>query len=169
MRAVFQATAVVLALTLPAIGAAMGAATGPAVAEAPLYAVTGKVAAGTAVAIHEADLKAIGKTEIITSIFALGAGQHRVSGVLMRDLVKYVGGTGENVKVTALDGYAMDVPVSDFMNYDVILATEIDGRKLAIREKGPAWIVYPVSQHPELNDTIYEARSVWQVKSIDFN
>lgn len=120
----------------------------------------------TAVAVGADEYAAIGQTEISTTIFVLNDGEHKVKGVLMRDLVKYSGGTGEVVKLIALDGYEMSVPMTDFVKYDAVVATEIDGKPLSIRDHGPAWLIYPVSEHPELNDTVYESRAVWQIKSI---
>lgn len=122
-----------------------------------------------AVPIGPEEYTAIGQKEITTTIFIMNDGEHKVKGVLMRDLVKYSGGTGEIVKLVALDGYEMDIPMSDFTTYDAVVATEIDGKPLSIRDHGPAWLIYPVSEHPELKDTLYDSRAVWQIKSIEVN
>lgn len=122
-----------------------------------------------AMPIGAAEYTAIGLTEISTTIFTFKDGEHKVKGVLMRDLVKYSGGKGQAVKLTALDGYAMDIPMTDFETYDAIVATEIDGKPLSVRDHGPAWLIYPASQHPELNDTVYESRAVWQIKTIEID
>jgi len=87
----------------------------------------------------------------------------------MRDLVKYSGETSHSVRLTALDGYAMDLPMSDFEKYDAVVATEMDGKPLSVRDHGPAWLVYPASDHPELKDTVYDSRSVWQIKTIEID
>lgn len=123
----------------------------------------------TAVAVGADEYAAIGQTEITTTIFVLNDGEHKVKGVLMRDLVKYFGGEGDTVKLTALDGYAMDIPMADFEKYDAVVATEIDGKPLTVRDHGPAWLLYPFSSHPELNDTVYESRAVWQIKTIEID
>lgn len=117
-------------------------------------------------AIAQADLDAIGVTEISTKVLTMGDGKHAVKGVLGRDLLDFVKSQGETMKIVALDGYTMDVPVEDLRKYDVVVATEIDGKKLSVRDKGPAWLIYPVSAHKELDDTVYESRSVWQIKII---
>lgn len=122
-----------------------------------------------AVPIGADEFAAIGLTEISTTIFVLNDGKHKVKGVLMRDLVKYSGGHGDAVKLTALDGYAMDIPMTDFETYDVVVATEIDGKPLSVRDHGPAWLIYPASTHPELKDTVYESRAVWQIKTIEID
>ena len=137
----------------------------------PIYSVTGKIAAeqGAVRAIGAEDFAKIGPVEIRTKVLTLGEEQRSVKGVLARDLMKYLGAKGEYMKLVALDGYIIDVPVADIRKYDVVIATEIDGKTLSVRDKGPAWLIYPVSDHQELDDTVYEARSVWQIRTIEFN
>mgnify|MGYP003342889201 FL=1 len=118
------------------------------------------------VTISDSDYRAIGESEISTKVLTLGDGKRRVSGVLGRDLLAYVNAKGSTVTIEALDGYIMEVPVADLLKYDVILANRIDGAALSVRDKGPVWLIYPVSDHRELDDTIYESRSVWQIKRV---
>lgn len=89
-----------------------------------------------------------------------------VSGPLVRDLLKAAGLEGSKVVAKALDGYEMDIPMSDMTDFDVIAATRVDGKPLSVRDRGPAWIVYPNVDRPDLKDALYEARSVWQVKEL---
>jgi hypothetical protein len=94
-------------------------------------------------------------------------GPHEVRGPLVRDLLQAGGFTGATLHGAAYDKYEMDIPVADFTAFDVIAAVEVDGRPISIRERGPAWIVYPNVEHPELqNDPIYESRSIWQVREL---
>jgi len=141
----------------------------PAFAVEQAFPVNANISGEAPVTLAPELVHQIGEVEISTSIFVMGSEQHKVRGILLRDLMKHLGTKAENAKIAALDGYTMDVPTEDFLKYDVVLATEIDGQKLSVRDKGPAWIIYPASKHPELQDTVYEARSVWQVKSIEFN
>lgn len=151
--------------------AALGCFAVPAAAGQQIYDVTGHIdaAKGPSLSISADEVAAIGATEISTTIFVMGPEQHKVKGVLMRDLVKYAGGRGTSIKIIALDGYAMDIPMSDFDKYDAVVATEIDGKPLTVRDHGPAWLIYPASQHPELKDTVYDSRSVWQIKTIEID
>ena len=137
----------------------------PAIASENYFEVT--TANGPKV-IGPADYAAIGEAEISTKVLTMGDGKHSVSGVLGRALIDYVNGSGATMRITAIDGYEMEVPVADLKKYDVVIATAIDGKALSVRDKGPAWLIYPVSDHKELDDTIYESRSVWQIKSIKF-
>lgn len=152
------------------LAAAVGASVmvRPAAAAATLFELSAG-AGQPARAIAADDFDKIGRTEIETTIFVMGKDKHVVRGVLMRDLAAYAGATGERVTITAVDGYALTIPAADFTAYDAVVATEIDGQPLSAGDRGPAWLIYPVSEHPELADAVYESRMVWQIKSMRFD
>lgn len=93
-------------------------------------------------------------------------GSHRFDGVLMRDLLSHVGAQGESVRALALNGYSLDIPVHDFHEFDVLLATHMDGQRLRSHNKGPLWIIYPRDQHRKLQDIRYDYRWVWQLRRL---
>ena len=87
-------------------------------------------------------------------------------GPLARAVLDAVDARGEQVTATALNDYGAEIPVSDFREYDVILATHKDGERMSVRERGPIFVIYPFDNHPELHrETIY-GRSVWQVNRL---
>lgn len=66
------------------------------------------------------------------------------SGVMMEDFVKIIGadpGAG-GIRMTALDDFVADLPMSDLMSGTVMLATRQDGAPLKLREGGPARILF---------------------------
>ena len=72
-------------------------------------------------------------------------------GPLVRDVLARVGlDKLDQVRFTAANDYFVDIPTEDFTEYDAILAMEADGEKLGRREKGPLWLMYPISDHSEL-------------------
>jgi hypothetical protein len=91
---------------------------------------------------------------------------HEVRGPLIQSLLDQAGFAANEYTAVAIDGYEIDVPGEDFRMHGVIAAVEVDGKPLAVRDKGPAWIVYPRTDKPELSDPIYESRSVWQLKEL---
>ncbi|MBR9862889.1 MAG: molybdopterin-dependent oxidoreductase [Rhodobacteraceae bacterium] len=70
------------------------------------------------------------------------------------------------LRMTALNDFSVDVPASDAFKYDVILAVHQNGEKMSVRDKGPIWIIYPMDDHPELSDSLYSDRLIWQLSSI---
>ncbi|WP_226778886.1 molybdopterin-dependent oxidoreductase [Oceaniglobus trochenteri] len=111
-------------------------------------------------------LRAMPQTTLVTSTVVTD-GTHRFTGVLMRDLLDSVGASGDIVVATALNDYIVDLPMSDFHDYDVILAHAMDGAPLERDDKGPLWIVYPRDDHAELQDIRYDYRWVWHLSGLE--
>ena len=90
-------------------------------------------------------------------------------GPLLRSLLEKLDIKAENITISALNDYKAVVPVSDAYEYDVILATEVNGKAMNIRDKGPIFILYPFDQNPSLKNEVIYNRSVWQANKIDVN
>ena len=90
----------------------------------------------------------------------------RFEGPLARDLMKRVGARGSRVHATAINDYAVDIPMEDFENYPVILAMKMNGEILHTRTKGPLWVIYPWSDQAELRNQAGYSRSIWQVNQL---
>ena len=110
-------------------------------------------------------LKAIGMRELTTRSYEKGQ-VATWRGILVKDLLGFVGAKGVEVEAIALDNYRMVIPRWDFDNYDVILALEKDGQPLTVRTRGPTRIIYPYDQHAELQTPEYGVRLVWQIKKL---
>lgn len=93
-------------------------------------------------------------------------GQDEYQGPLGRALLDFVGAFGSEMTITALNDYAVTMPVSDFYELPVILAMDQNGQAMRVRDKGPLFVLYPFDARPELNVERYHNRSVWQIKSI---
>jgi hypothetical protein len=159
-----------------AAGLALGlAGTGAARAEAlpkpsgpVLLTVTGRIrntnAAGAA-RFDRAMLEALGVRRLATST-AWTEGRTEFEGVLARDLLDAVGAEGGSVLATALNDYAVAIPLDELRRYPVLLALKMDGQYLKIMDKGPIWIVYPRDQNKELQDSLTDKRWVWQLREL---
>jgi len=88
------------------------------------------------------------------------------TGPRLLAVLEYVGATGESVKVIAWDDYVVTIPIADIKKYDLLLATHEAGKRMTIDDKGPLFVVYPFSEHPELRNDYYYSLSVWQVKEL---
>lgn len=93
-------------------------------------------------------------------------GEIEFEGVLARRLMDAVGARGTEVKATALNDYQQTIPLGDFESYDVLLALRANGHLMRVRDKGPIWIIYPWSDHPELDDFLTREKSVWQLNAL---
>lgn len=90
-------------------------------------------------------------------------GPMRFDGVKMSVLMQAVGASGESVVATALNDYETRIPLSDFSSFDVILALKRNGEYMAVRDKGPLFIIYPLDSDPTLLSQKYYGRCAWQL------
>lgn len=85
------------------------------------------------------------------------------SGVHMGKLMQSVRADGDAVVAAALNDYETKIPMSDFSQFNVLLALKRNGEYMPVREKGPLFIVYPYDSTPELKSQKYYSRSAWQL------
>lgn len=143
---------------------ALPAPTGPVI-----LTVTGAVTVSNsdgAAAFDREMLEGLGVVEIKTTT-PWTDGVQTFEGVLGRTVFERVGATGESVFASALNDYTVEVPMSDFQNYDVLLATKVNGEEMQVSDKGPIWIIYPRDDEPALQDRRLHDRWVWQLKALD--
>jgi len=111
-------------------------------------------------------LKALPATTFSTSTIWT-EGVREFTGVQLSDLVDAVAAEGSSLKATAINDYAVEIPMPDAIDGGPILAYEIDGQEMSVREKGPLWVVYPYDLNDKYkSETIY-SRSIWQLDAIE--
>jgi hypothetical protein len=91
----------------------------------------------------------------------------KFTGPLLRDVLAACGAQGTLLRATALNDYRVDLPFEDVQRYGVVLARLLDGRPMAVRDKGPLFIIYPFDSEPALRNAVYYSRSAWQLKSLE--
>ncbi|MCC0028935.1 MAG: molybdopterin-dependent oxidoreductase [Brucellaceae bacterium] len=122
---------------------------------------------GSTVDVTDEDFEAVGIAEITTRLVGETETRSQVRGPRFDALLDHFGVDGEMVRVSGIDKYAADLPLDELKRYPVLLAYEINGKRLTLRSKGPVWVVYPFDDHPEIEDQLREARSVWQVGEVE--
>ncbi len=85
------------------------------------------------------------------------------SGPLLRDVLAAAGAKGDKIMAVALNDYKTEIPFTDAVQFDVILALAMNGKPMPVREKGPLFVVYPLDAKPELQSPVYYNRSAWQL------
>ncbi|WP_244613288.1 putative pterin-binding protein [Modicisalibacter radicis] len=134
-----------------------------------ILSVTGKLShtnVGDAAHFDAAMLEALGMHTVSTQT-PWTEGVSQFSGPLGRDLLEAVGASGDTLVIKALNDYIAEIPASDFIANDVILAMRRDGERLTVRDFGPIFVLYPFDERPELQTEKIRFRSVWQVSGID--
>ncbi len=90
----------------------------------------------------------------------------KFTGPLLRDVLQALKASGTSIKATALNDYKISIPMQDALKYDVILARQVDGKTIGVREKGPLFVMYPFDSAAELKNLTYYSRSIWQLKAL---
>lgn len=153
-----------LAIALPASASELERPSGDII-----LTVTGNIARTNAPDAAEFDLAMLEALagDRITTETPWFEGTQTFEGPLLSDLLDTLGAEGETLRVTAINDYAAEIPISEIRDYPVILATRLNGRTMSIRDKGPSFVIYPFDRAPELYDEVHFGRSVWQVTSIE--
>jgi hypothetical protein len=139
----------------------------PAAAEDLLVVTNATDPAQAEVRFSEADLLALPQVTIRTRT-EFTDGVVEFIGPLARDAVAFIEtGAATTVHLVAANDYAIDIPLGDLADYEVILAMQANGERLTIRDKGPIWLMYPLDDHAELQDPMYNNRLIWQLTVIE--
>ena len=94
-------------------------------------------------------------------------GRRKFHGVLARDLMLAVGAQGQVITAIGQDDSSVDIPASDFMRYPVLLALQMDGKYLQLRNQGPVLIVYPRDDYAELATPTLTRKSMGMLREIN--
>ncbi|TYL49272.1 hypothetical protein [Marinomonas sp. IMCC 4694] len=92
---------------------------------------------------------------------------HTYQGFSAVDLFAYIKSEGTRLKVTALNQYMTDIPLTDFVEHGAIFATHMDGNLISIRNLGPIMMIYPFDDKETLKSEEYYGRSIWQISRIE--
>lgn len=95
---------------------------------------------------------------------------YRYSGVSVQALLNLAGGKEgrvETLRLVALNDYAVEAPLSVFLDSDAVLVYKRDGEPMPVRDYGPYWMLFPFTERPELERREVRNVSVWQLKTIE--
>jgi len=160
MKAWALSVALVTALLLhPAPAAHAADAPGPK----PALTISGRVK--TPVVFDMARLAALPQHSFTTRT-PWHAGPRKFTGPLLRDVLAVAGIQGQTIEAMALNDYKVTIPVEDAMRVDVVVARLVDDKPMAVRDKGPLFIIYPFDSDEALRNSIYYSRSAWQLKGL---
>ncbi|NOD62169.1 MULTISPECIES: molybdopterin-dependent oxidoreductase [unclassified Ruegeria] len=88
-------------------------------------------------------------------------------GVPLSVLLERIGAEGETIRATAINDYAVEIPVDSISEQDPIVAYEMDGAAMSRRQKGPLWIVYPYDSDTKYQTEVIYSRSIWQLDRLE--
>lgn len=88
----------------------------------------------------------------------------KFTGPLLADLLVAVKAQGKTIRATAINDYTISIPLADAQMHGVIVARLLDDQPMAVRDKGPLFVIYPFDSKAELRTSVYYERSIWQLK-----
>lgn len=118
--------------------------------------------------LDRAQLAALPQHRVQTST-AWTDGKKVFEGPLMRDVLALLGLSAtsvQSVTLQAWNDYEVEVNAADYYQWDVVLAHSMDGQPLTLRDRGPLWVVYPRDDFAPLQDSRFDHRWVWMLRTI---
>ncbi|WP_419465436.1 hypothetical protein [Aeromonas caviae] len=119
------------------------------------------------ITLDEAALAALPQVEFETATpWTLGT--HRYRGPTLKSvLAAQQVDSASAIDVTALNGYQQRVDLSLFAKVPLTLVRYQDDKPLTRRNKGPLWLLVPLSAHPDMDVSAIHNNMVWQVIRIE--
>ena len=93
-------------------------------------------------------------------------GEHTFTGASLAALMTRLDIEDATLAATAINDYAIEIPTSDAVEGGPIVAYEMDGQPMSVRDKGPLWIVYPYDANEDYRSELTYSRSIWQLDRI---
>lgn len=87
-------------------------------------------------------------------------------GFYVSDLMTMVGADGREIVATALNDYSANIPFDDFAERDVMIALEMNGEPMRVRDKGPLWVIYPADPNTGELSVVDRDRMIWQLRHL---
>ncbi|MGG7645056.1 hypothetical protein ACQ5SP_09655 [Rhodovulum sp. YNF3179] len=138
---------------------------GQARAEEPLLTITAADGAAGAADLTRADLVALRQVTFETGTIWTEE-PRSFTGPPLSAVLDAAGAAGGEIRLVALNDYAISIPMSEIGADYPIVAHEIDGAPFPVRQKGPLWVVYPYDQDPAYQSEVVYGRSIWQLREI---
>lgn len=119
------------------------------------------------ITLDEAALAALPQVEFETATpWTLGT--HRYRGPTLKSvLAQQQVDSASAIDVAALNGYQQRVDLSLFAKVPLTLVRDQDDKPLTRRNKGPLWLLVPLSAHPDMDVSAIHNNMVWQVIRIE--
>lgn len=105
--------------------------------------------------------------EPLRTVTAWTEGEQLFEGVPLWRVLDAVGARGKRLRAVALNDYESTLALDDPAAAYAFLAFKRNGSPMRVRDKGPLWIVFPWSEHPELVTDRIRTWAVWQLTRLE--
>ena len=122
---------------------------------------------GDATKLSRMDLAALPQTAFTTT-FPWSKTPRRLEGPSIADLVDRFDPErrASTIEFVALDAYLVSTEIDRLVRDEALLALRQDGAYLPVADKGPALLMFPFTDRPELDDKAHGSLCIWQIVEI---
>lgn len=115
------------------------------------------------------ELETFPQTTIVTATPYFD-GTREFTGPTLRRVLEAFGLAGQRgLTFRALNDYQVTATLDELMGLGAIVATRMDGNLMSVRNRGPFWIMLPLSDRPALNNETFHRYMVWQLSAIELD
>ncbi|WP_159650841.1 hypothetical protein [Vibrio atypicus] len=94
-------------------------------------------------------------------------GKKSFTGFKATSLIDFLGvNDAFSLSFIALNDYAATSRIEDVIQYEPIVAYQMDGHHMKVRNKGPYWLIFNLDKYPEIDNAIFHSQMVWQIDQI---
>jgi len=138
-------------------------------ATAPLLTISGRIthAGADGRLVLDANALAALPRQTVTAETPWTEGPTTFEGVSLKAVLDLAGAEGSQLHAIALNDYAVDIPIADADDPRIIIADTMNGTKLRVRDFGPLWIVYPLSDDAAYRNEATYSKMIWQLNRIE--
>ena len=111
------------------------------------------------------------RTTVKTPDVSLGTSkEYEFTGVTLASLMEIAGVTEcSNILVKSSDGWSAEVSPEDAKAYDILITDDyVGGKDIPADAGGPIKMVFPATEHPELNEKYDTWAWQWYVAEVEF-
>ncbi|MEM7441281.1 MAG: molybdopterin-dependent oxidoreductase [Pseudomonadota bacterium] len=102
----------------------------------------------------------------IETFTSFTTGPQQFAGPTLASLLKAVRANGDKMNAKAINDYFVEIPTAHADAHNVILALEMNGKRMRIRDKGPIWVVYPLTEAQAAKKP-FDTEMIWQLDRIE--
>lgn len=124
------------------------------------------VAAGRTHTFSKDDLLALPQETYQTSTIWT-KGEKTFTGPTLAAVLDAADAGDGTIAVFAINDYSVEIPREAISDTAPIVALNVDGKALSVRDKGPLWVVYPYDSDVSYRSENIFAYSIWQLVRIE--
>lgn len=115
------------------------------------------------------ELEALPQT-VIQTISPYFEGKVEFSGPTLEQVIQRFDPSEETaITMVGLNDYQVSGGLEDLLAMDAVIATRRNGDTMSVRQRGPFWVILPLSDRPDLDQEDYHRFMVWQLNRIELH